>query len=102
MNYEALKDLCDLHYAHGVHLGRWEYEPGREESCEEFLATMVSLAIKYSITFDKNLENYIEDEDQPSYYAMDTMGCELLRILDKKLLDILEEQYSKLNVVKQK
>lgn len=89
MYNETLRDLCDLHYANGLHTGRWEDEYGREESCEEYLATMVALAEKYHLNYDKNLENYIEDEDNPEYCAMDTMGFELQEIVEKHLLEIL-------------
>ena len=86
---EILRDLCDLHYANGLHTGKWEDELAREESCEEYLETMVSLAEKYHLIYDKNLENYIEDEDDPEYNAMDTMGLELQEIVEKHLLEIL-------------
>ena len=39
--------------------------------------------------YDKNLENYIEDEDNPEYCAMDTMGFELQEIVEKHLLEVL-------------
>ena len=89
MYNETLRDLCDLHYENGLHTGRWEDEYGREESCEEYLTTMVALAEKYHLSYDKNLENYVEDEDNPEYYAMDTMGFELQEIVEKHLLEIL-------------
>lgn len=89
MYNEVLRDLCDLHYANGLHTGRWEDESAREDSCEEYLATMVSLAEKYHLSYDKNLENYIEDEDNPEYCAMDTMGFELQEIVEKHLLEVL-------------
>lgn len=85
----VLRDLCDLHYANGLHTGRWEDELAREESCEEYLATMITLAEKYHLNYDKNLENYIEDEDNPEYCTMDTMGFELQQIVEKYLLDII-------------
>lgn len=50
---------------------------------------MVSLAEKYHLNYDKNLENYIEDEDDPEYKVMDTMGFELQEIVEKHLLEIL-------------
>lgn len=89
MYNETLRDLCDLHYANGLHTGRWEDELGREESSEEYLATMVSLAEKYHIEYDKNLTNYIDDEDDPEYMAMDRMGFEVQEIVEKHLLEIL-------------
>lgn len=89
MYNEVLKDLCDLHYANGLHTGKWEDEYAQEDSAEEYLATMIALAEKYHLIYDKNLENYIEDEDNPEYYAMDTMGFELQEIVEKHLLEIL-------------
>lgn len=89
MYNETLRDLCDLHYANGLHTGRWEDELAREDSCEEYLATMVSLADKYHLEYDKNLSNYIEDEDNPEYHAMDNMGFELQELVEKHLLEIL-------------
>lgn len=86
---EILRDLCDLHYANGLHTGKWEDELAREESCEEYLETMVSLAEKYHLSYDKDLENYIDDEDDPEYMAMDTMGFELQEIVERHLLEIL-------------
>ena len=89
MYNEILRDLCDLHYANGLHTGKWEDELAIEESCEEYLATMVALAEKYHLSYDKNLENYIDDEDDPEYMAMDAMGFELQEIVEKHLLEIL-------------
>lgn len=86
---EILRDLCYLHYANGLHTGKWEDELAREESCEEYLETMVSLAEEYHLNYDKNLENYIEDKDDPEYKVMDTMGFELQEIVEKHLLEIL-------------
>lgn len=86
---EILRDLCDLHYANGLHTGRWEDEYAKEESSEEYLATMVALAEKYHLSYDKNLENYIDDEDDPEYMAMDAMGFEIQEIVEKHLLEIL-------------
>ena len=36
MYNEALRDLCDLHYANGLHTGRWEDEFGRAVGIAEF------------------------------------------------------------------
>lgn len=86
---EVLRDLCDLFYANGLHTGRWENELGIEESCEEYLATMVALAEKYHIEYDKDLANYVDDEDNPEYMAIDRMGLEIQEIVEKYLLEIL-------------
>lgn len=50
---------------------------------------MVALAERYHLSYDKNLENYIDDEDDPEYMAMDAMGFELQEIVEKHLLEIL-------------
>lgn len=89
MYNETLRDLCDLHYADGLHTGRWEDEYAREESCKEYLAVMVALAEKYNLIYNENLEDYIINENDPECYAMDNMGSELQEIVEKHLLEIL-------------
>lgn len=89
MYNEVLKDLCDLHYANGLHTGKWEDEYAQEDSAEEYLDTMVALAEKYHLTYNKNIEDYVDYEDDPEYYAVDAMGFEIQEIVEKHLLEIL-------------
>ena len=90
MYNEALKDLCDLHYANGLHTGRWEDEYSMDSSSEEYLSTMKTLADKYRLEYDKDLSNYVEDDEyEAECYTMDRMGFELQEIVEKHLLDIL-------------
>ena len=86
----VLKDLCDLHYANGLHSGRWEDEGRMDSSAEEYLATMIMFAEEYNIEYDKDLSHYIEDEEyEAECYTMDRMGFEIQEMVEKKLLDIL-------------
>ena len=90
MYNEVLKDLCDLHFAEGLHTGKWENEEAMDESAEEYLATMIMLAEKYNLTYDKDLSNYIEDEEyEAECYTMDRMGFEVREIVEKHLLEKL-------------
>ena len=86
----VLKDLRDLHYAQGLHSGRWEDENMMDISAEEYLATMVMFAKEYDIIFDEELSHYIEDEEyEAECYTMDRMGYEIFILVEKKLIDIL-------------
>lgn len=86
----ALKDLCDLHYAQGLHSGRWEDENAMDASAEEYLATMVTFAKEYDLIFDEELSHYIEDEEyEAECYTMDRMGYEIFILVEKHLLNIL-------------
>lgn len=90
MYSEVLRDLCDLHFAEGLHTGKWEDEDAMDESAEEYLETMTMLADKYHLEYDKNLLNYIEDEEyEAECYTMDRMGFEVREIVEKHLLEIL-------------
>ena len=89
--YEILKDLNDLYYAEGLHHGRWEDEEQMDSSAEQYLATMVALAEKYEIEYDKDLSNYIVDEEyEAECYTMERMGSEIFLILEEMLADLLE------------
>ena len=89
--YRILKDLNNLHYAQGLHSGRWEDELQMDSSAEEYLATMVTFAEEYDIEYDKDLSNYIEDEEyEAECYTMDRMGYELFILIEKRLVDLLE------------
>ena len=87
---KALRDICDLYYAYGLHGGRWETEALMDSTAEEFLATMVMFAEAYNVEYDKELSHYIQDEEyEAECYTMDTMGYEIFALVEKKLLDIL-------------
>lgn len=90
MYNETLRDLCDLHFAEGLHTGRWEDDSAMDDSAEEYLATMIALAEKYNIEYDKDLSNYIEDNEyEAECYTMDRMGFEVKELIEKHLLEIL-------------
>lgn len=87
---EVLKDLCDLHFANGLHTGKWEDESAMDESAEEYLATMVALAEKYNIKYDKVLSNYVKDKEyEAECYTMDYMGSDIQELVEKHLLELL-------------
>lgn len=86
---KALRDICDLYYAQGLHSGRWEDELMMDASAEEYLATMVTFAEAYEIEYDKDLSHYIQDEGEAECYTMDAMGYELFILVEKKILNIL-------------
>ena len=87
---KALRDFGDLQYAYGLHCGRWDNEDFMDSSAEEFLATMIMFAEEYNIEYDKDLSNYIQDEEyEAECYTMDNMGFEIYTIVFKKLIEII-------------
>lgn len=88
-NKRVIKDLIDLGYAQGLHSGRWEDELSMDDSSEEYLATMILFAEEYDIEYDKDLSNYIEDENESKCYAMDSMGFTIYLAVKDKLVNIL-------------
>ena len=86
----ALKDLCDLHYAQGLHSGRWENELAMDSSAEEYVKTMKTFADEYNIIYDDDLSHYIEDEEyEAECYTMDRMGYEIFILVEKHLVEIV-------------
>lgn len=86
----ALRDLCDLNYTFGLFSGRWEEEANMNMASEEYLATMTLFAEEYDIEYDKDLSNYIEDEEyEAECYTMMYMADSIYEKVKEKLLTIL-------------
>lgn len=95
---EILYDFQEINKAQGLHNGRWEDELNHEYSAEEYLKTMQKFADSYGIEYKDSLEENFDPEiwEQEDYefapcYAKDELGCELMCIVVRKMLDEIFE-----------
>ncbi len=85
----VLKDLMEIEYIQGYHSGRWTNEQDQNASSIYYLENIIRIADKYKLKYDKNINNY-KDED---YIVEDYMGHIIKSKLENYLIQILIEDY---------
>ena len=85
-------DLFELGRLQGVHTGRWENEYDREDSCEDYLSEMISIAKNCEIEYDEELENYRESDNEKTYEIQDHMAYEISEKIKKHFINQLIEE----------